>query len=140
MKSKELKVSNLPNDNASYKLEVKPRPLLVFFLVFGIFIMRSYSTYGLLLISLATFCLLFLPSVTLLEFRNDYLVLYNKASKSDCVMIFYDEILAWRYRRHRSGDELIIELTDGQQECLECFNYFLIAKYLNYYAKGKQLK
>ena len=140
MKSKDIKTYNLPCEEPVYKLEVKPVPLLVVIVVAGIILMSKYPSYGLLLVALGSFCLIFLPSITLLEFRNEYVILYNKAAKTDCVMVYYDEIMSWRYQKGKTSDELIIELNDGHKESIECFNYLYIAKYLNFFADGKQVK
>ena len=140
MKSKDIKTCNLPNEDPAYKLEVKPVPLLVVIIVVGIILLGKYPSYGLLLVSLGVFALICLPSITLLEFMHDYLILYNKAAKTDCVMLFYDEILSWRYIKGKASDFLVIELVDGRKESIECFNYMYIAKYLNFYAAGKQVK
>lgn len=140
MKSKVIKTCNLPDEDPVYKLEVKPIPLLVVIIVAGVILLGRYPSYGLLLLGLGSFALIFLPSITLLEFMHDYVILYNKAAKSDCVMIYYEDILSWHYQKGKTSDILSIELVDGHKETLECFNYFYIAKYLNFYASGKQVK
>lgn len=143
MKSKELKVYNLPsNRKSNLTIDAKPTFLLVIIALIGlmIFILQKESVLGITFIALAFFGMLFLPHRILIEFCDEYAILFNKASHSECKMIYYDEIILWYYRSGISYDELIIELNDGTSEIIECFNRYKIEKIMQYYAKDKMKK
>ena len=97
-------------------------------------------SYAVLLIGVSVYALLFLPSRVLLAFTKDYLIMQNKASRDDCVIIYYDEIVSWQYINTHRVDTLVIELIDGTVEKIECFNRIKVTNYMNYFVKDKQLK
>ena len=141
MKSKEIKSYNLPTDDeVLYHLEVKPYITLIAMLCLGIGILMYDVSYAVLLIGVSVYALLFLPSRVLLAFTKDYLIMQNKASRDDCVIIYYDEIVSWQYINTHRVDTLVIELIDGTVEKIECFNRIKVTNYMNYFVKDKQLK
>lgn len=141
MNSKDIKTYNLPNDaKILYRLEVKPTLLLVGIMLTGFILVIPLTTIGVVLISVASYCLVFLPSKVLLEFHKEYVIFYNKASHEDCVMIFYDDITKWRYVKGRKVDYLIVELEDGTRESIECFNYLSVTRYMRMFAADREIK
>lgn len=141
MNSKVIKVYNLPKDKTIlYRLEVKPFFILTASFIIGIMIIYSFTSLGIILIGTGLFGFFFMPSKVLLEFTDEYLILYNRASKNDCVIVYYNEIVTWQYLKTAKEDWLIIDLEDGRVEKLECFNRFMVCKYLNEFAKDKQIK
>jgi hypothetical protein len=81
-----------------------------------------------------------MPKVILMEFYSDYLVMYNKADKDNCVLIYYDEIASWHYVWGANRDYLCIELSDGSEEIIEAFSKSLFEGNMNRFLKDKHRK
>lgn len=140
MNSKDIKTYNLPQDKqVLYHLEVKPYFFLATLMFVGFIIVMFQATIGLILISISSYAIMFLPSRVLLEFTRTYLVMHNKASHNDCVMIYYEDILSWQYISGYKADELVIELVDGTKESIECFNKRYVTKCMNDFVKNKEI-
>ena len=141
MKSKELKTHNLPADVIPIcKIDAKPDWLFVLFILLGIF---SFTTqisrfYGITLVLTSLCVILFMPKVRLMEFFQDYLVIYNKADKNSCVLIYYDEISSWYYTWSANRDYLYIELENGTVEKIEAFSKTLFETDMNRFVRTKK--
>ena len=141
MNSKDIKTYNLSNDTRIlYRLELKPTFLLVVSMLIGFILVIPFTSIGVVIISIASYCLVFLPSRVLLEFHDDYVIFYNKASHEDCVMIYYEDIMKWRYIKGRKVDYLVVELEDGTRENIECFNYRAVTRYMRMFAADREVK
>ena len=115
MKSKELKNYNLP-DNRTYNetLDAKPMKLLLVIMIIGfiVLICKQYI-YGACIFFLSIYyCILFLPSRRIIEFYDDFMIVYNKARKDECNIVYYDDIKSWEYKVSVSSDQLVITLKD----------------------------
>ena len=107
MKSKELKTYNLPSDDILIStIDAKPYFLFVVLIILGIisYLFSISLFYGTLLIIMSLVVLMFTPKVTLMEFFQNYLVMYNKADKNSCLLIYYDEIVSWYYSKSANRD------------------------------------
>ena len=143
MKSKELKAYNLPSDDVLInQIDAKPRYLFVILFLLGIlsFGLKFPPIYGVMSITLAIILLLYTPKVTLMEFYNDYLVIYNKADKNNCVLIYYDEVSSWYYAWGGRKDYLYIELEDGSTEKIEAFSKTIFESNMNRHLRDKRKK
>ena len=94
--------------------------------------------YGIAIAIIGCGFILFLPKTVLIEFFNDHMVLHNKASKDECVLIYYEEIVSFEYKRGINRDFLYIELEDGSIEKIEAFSKLLFESFMNHYCPGKQ--
>ena len=143
MKSKELKVYNLPNDSF-FISEINAKPTILFLLVFfsGIIsLFFSFSkVYGIIISLTGLACICFMPRAVLIEFYNDYLILYNKADKNTCTIIYYNEVSSWYYTWGTSRDFLVIELEDGSQEKIEAFSKTIFEVNMSRFLKDKHVK
>ncbi|MBR4421358.1 MAG: hypothetical protein IKS69_02380, partial [Erysipelotrichaceae bacterium] len=74
----------------------------------------------------------------LMEFFQDYLVIYNKADKNSCVLIYYDEISSWYYTWSANRDYLYIELENGTVEKIEAFSKTLFETDMNRFVRTKK--
>lgn len=142
MNSKELKRYNLPEDR--YLLAVvDAKPSFILFLIFIIglvlVVIRQYSV-GIVVTLLATISYVALPSRVLMEFYQNYLVLYNHANKNDCEMIYYDEVVKWRYVYGINYDYVELILVDDSTHTIDAFSRSLFEGYLNKYLKDKKDK
>ena len=142
MNSKELKRYNLPEDR--YLLAVvDAKPSFILFLIFIIglvlMVIRQYSV-GIVVTLLATISYVALPSRVLMEFYQNYLVLYNHANKNDCEMIYYDEVVKWRYVYGINYDYVELILVDDSTHTIDAFSRSLFEGYLNKYLKDKKDK
>ena len=144
MKSKEIRVRNLPKDDVPfYVLNVKPTSFLIIAMIMGICFLwiRSYlQVIGVMVIMVSLFSLLMLPDCKLYEIHQDYIVLYNRHDKSECFIIYYEDMVSWHYEWNPSYDQLVISLVDGSVEKQEVYAKYRIEKWLNSLAPGKQAK
>ncbi len=141
MKSKELKTHNLPADVLPVStIDAKPDWLFVLIMLIGFFSFTWDLSpfYGATLILTSLCVLLFMPKVHLMEFFSDYLVMFNKADKSSCVLIYYDEISSWYYTWSANRDYLYIELENGSTEKIEAFSKTLFEANMNRFVRGKK--
>lgn len=142
MKSKVLKIRNLPQEMQVLN-EVKVKPigsLLALMLVSGVFIISgsSIAIVGVVLLAISSYALIVMPDRILMQFTDEFLVLYNRKIRDECMLIYWEEILLWQYQKHNNEDQLWLQLTDGQTETIECFNRNKIVPYFKIYAKGKE--
>ena len=112
MKSKEIRVRNLPKDDVPfYVSNVKPTSFLMIAMIAGISFLwiRSYlQVIGVMVIMVSLFSLLMLPDCKLYEIHHDYIVLYNRHDKSECFIIYYEDMVSWHYEWNPSYDQLVI--------------------------------
>lgn len=142
MKSKELKSYNLP-DNRLYNssIEAKPVVALSILMIIGFTIMFfGFYIYGIGIFILASFSLLFLPNHKIIEFYDEYMIIYNKARRDECNIVYYDDITSWEYATFMYKDELIISLKDGTLQKVNAFSKKLFEKELNKYKPKKKDK
>jgi len=143
MRSKELKTYNLPSDDQLIsQIDAKPSFVFYVLIVMGLvfFVYNHYNPYGLFVAIVALFALIYMPRVVLMEFYYNYMVLYNKANKSNCVLIYYDEVISWSYMRGANRDFLVVELMDGSEELIEGFSKTLFVSNMNRFLKDKYKK
>lgn len=143
MKSKDIKIYNLPADDVCQNfIDSKPGYLLLVIAFVGLILIIPFGLYlyGGCLLIFGLLAYFLTPSNRMIEFYQDYLVLHNKASHSDCMMIYYDEINKWNYKFGISYDELVIELTDGRIVELDAFSRVKFEYCMNQYVKEKKAK
>ena len=144
MKSNEIRVRNLPKDDVPfYVSNVKPTSFLIIAMIAGICFLwiRTYlQVIGVMVIMVSLFSLLMLPDCKLYEIHQDYIVLYNRHDKSECFIIYYEDMVSWQYEWNQSYDQLVISLVDGSVEKQEVYAKYRIEKWLNSLAPGKQAK
>ena len=143
MKSKELKIYNLPGDNTPLsEINAKPTGILVSLMIIGCFlaVLKISIVYGLMMIVVGFICVCFMPRVTLMEFYYDYFVMYNRADRNTCVLIYYKEVVSWCYLWNAKKDTLVVELEDGSIEKIEGFSKTIFEAYMYRYLKDKHKK
>ena len=64
--------------------------------------------------------------------------MFNKADKSSCVLIYYDEISSWYYTWSANRDYLYIELENGSTEKIEAFSKTVFEANMNRFVRGKK--
>ena len=143
MKSKELKTYNLPKDDLLISsIDAKPGFVFLLMTILGIFLLffENFRFYGISILFIALLTHLYFPKVTLMEFYQDYLVLYNRADNNTCVLVYYDEVISWTYNWSANRDYLNIELIDGQNERIEAFSKTIFESNMNRFLKEKKKK
>lgn len=143
MKSKELMVYNLPdNEQQLAEINAKPNVLFSTITVLSIIsiILWGVNYYNIALIILSLSVVGFMPKVILMEFYDTYLVLYNRADKNKCELIYYEEVVSWYYSWGANKDYLVIELMDGSSQKLETFSKYLFEYQMNRFLKDKHRK
>jgi len=135
-------IKNLPNEEfKSHTINVKPYNFLYVLMACGFMLLfgsKIHILMGIILMLFCCFALIFLPDRKLVEFRDDYLVLYNQRNRNECLMIDYDEIVSWTYRMHYPYDTVYIELVDGRVEMCDMFSKHVIKKLFNVYMPDKE--
>lgn len=81
-----------------------------------------------------------MPNRLLIEFTSNYLILYNKGNSVDCYIVYYADIVTWKYIGGFKEDELIINLIDGTSLKLEAFSKIRFEREMNKYLKDKKEK
>ena len=143
MKSKELRTYNLPSDNTIlYEINAKPTGLFMVLMVVGFIslLLKLSPIYGVILILFSLISIIAMPRVTLIDFYYDYFVLYNRADKNTCVIIYYNEVSSWYYSRGATKDELVIEMEDGKVEKINAFSKTIFESHMSRYLKDKHKK
>lgn len=143
MKSKELKTYNLPADDLLIsRIDAKPNIIFLFLMMLGFlsFLFNIPSLYGIMMILTSILAMAYMPRVVLIEFYQDYLVLYNRADKKNCFLIYYEDVVSWHYKWGTNRDYLYIDLKDGSTERLEAFSKTLFESSMNRFLKEKHLK
>lgn len=143
MKSKELKTYNLPKDDLLISsIDAKPSFLFLLLTIFGILLLffESFRLYGVSILVITLITYLYLPKATLMEFFQDYLVLYNRADNNTCVLVYYDEVVSWNYTWSANRDYLNIELQNSQKERIEAFSKTIFESNMNRFLKEKKKK
>ena len=142
MESKELKRYNLPEDRQLLGV-IDAKPSLILFIIFlvGLFLLviRQYVL-GTIVIAVATLSFVLLPSRVLIEFYYDYLVFYTHPDKNDCEMIFYDEVVKWRYIFGMTYDYVELILVDDSTHVVDAYSRTEFESYLNHFMKDKKDK
>lgn len=143
MKSKELKVYNLPKEDLVIsQIDAKPNIMFIVIILLG-FVSFAFNIpvmYGITMIVVGTVALLYMPKVVMMEFYQDYMILYNRADKDVCVLVYYDDVASWNYTRGTSRDYLYIELVNGRIEKIEGFSKTLFESQMNRFLRDKGRK
>ena len=143
MKSKELKTYNLPKDDLLISsIDAKPNYVFILAFLLGAILLfiESSRVYGLTIITIVIVMYIYLPKVVLMEFYQEYLVLYNRADNNSCVLVYYDEIISWNYSWSANRDYLNIELENGESERIEAFSKTIFESNMNRFLKEKKKK
>ncbi len=145
MKSQIIKIRNAPQSAGPVHL-VRVKPVGVFIVMFVVglaalvFLEQALSAIGFCMMLFALFSLVMLPDRVLISFSPENLILYNCRDHSECSLIYWDEIVNWQYEWHPANDDLVISLVDGTMEIIDIYSKRSVAKYMNQYAPGKEIK
>ena len=140
MKSKELKQYNLPEDRIILsQIDAKPNVILfaILFIGFGLVTLKSII-WGASMILVSFMGIVVLPKRVLIEFCYDYLILYNHANKTTCEIIYYEDVLKWKYVAGLGYDELRIKLVDDSVHKVDGFSKMLFETSMNRFLKDKK--
>lgn len=144
MRSKTIKIINIPEYPYIIRT-VSVKPIALMFTVIGIgvsflFINTDFAMFGLVFIIIAIFSIMFLPDAKIVEYTDEYIILYNTKEKDECKLVYWDEILGWQYKWHTDKDELNIELIDHSIEKVDIYSKSTVFPYFKKYASGKERK
>ena len=81
-----------------------------------------------------------MPTVPVIEFYQDYFVMHNRAEKSNCVIVYYNEVKSWHYSWSAKDDFLIVELEDGTIEKTKAFSKTIFELHMYKFLKDKHKK
>lgn len=131
------------NRKVMKRIHVKPVLILWILLFAGalLIVMKPYMLpAGMTIMMLALFAILVMPDRDLCEFTSEYIVLFNQHDRDDCMVIYWEDIVSWRYEKKAAVDHLIFTLTDGTMQIQEMFSKKAIRNYLEQYIPGKEIK
>lgn len=142
MKSQRIKIRNLPIHPDAYEktIYVRPTGILYMLMVIGVcmvFFRKYLLLLGASLVLLSLFGLLVLPDRKLLQFTNKFLIMYNCSDRTECTIVYWDEIVSWQYEYHNTYDQLVIFLTDGDTETQEVYSLHSLRAAMEFHAPGK---
>lgn len=143
MKSKVLKVRNIPQTNVMESVKTKPYIFLFVIFLGGCFLMaysQIFQTTGTLLVGFAIFALVVTQDRILLQLTEQFVIIHNLVDRDECKLLYWDEVLSWQYLKRSKCDYIVIEMIDGTTERSECHGRFKIESYFKLYAKDKQKK
>ena len=144
MKSQVIKARNIPEPaRQPYTIHVKPVAFLTLLGLAGLALFLTRGPWvgvGLILSIVSVFALLMMPDRTLMQFTPEYMVLYNNRDKSICTLIYWEDLVTWQYEYHPGSDLLSCSLTDGSVQTIELFSKRPVARYINLYAPGKEIR
>ena len=142
MKSKELKTYNLPEDRVLLaNIDAKPNGVILLVFVFGLLLVAfKQYVWGVSIAVLASCASFVLPNKVLIEFYQDYMVLYNHASKFTCEIIYYDDVVVWNYDFGITYDTLTIKLVDDSTHNVDGYSKIVFENLMNRFLKDKKEK
>ena len=71
----------------------------------------------------------------MIEFYDDYVVFYDEKIVDECFIVFWEDILLWRYQACKGSlDEIEIVLKDERHIRFQVFSKSKILKYFRKYA------
>lgn len=144
MRSKILKTRNIPkNVTVIQRVTLKPVFLLSMMIIVSAVILffTSVTILGLSLLGLTSFFFFILPNHVLIEFTEEFLILYNRKSKDECTLVYWDEIMNYEYQSNNKGaDILSITLIDDTVYTIECFSRNSIRLMFNQFASNKEVR
>lgn len=143
MKSQVIKVRNLPKlESQPYTVHVKPVLALTLMGFAGIAMLLTpvLAGAGVVLILISVFSLLMMPDRFLIQFTPEFLILYNHREANICTIVYWEDIVTWQYEYHKGVDVLVLSLIDGSTQTIELYSKRSIARYMNQYAAGKEVK
>ena len=125
-----------------YTLDAKPYLAIILLGIAGIAlsVFREYRVYGIALMLAMVFAAVALPSRILIEFSEQYMVIYNRVNRSDCMLVYYDEIVEYRWLPQVRADELLLQLQDDSTLSVPVFRRRKILELMERYAPGKRAK
>lgn len=145
MKSNVYKTRNLilPDGAKPKKIHLKPIAFLTVVLFEGLLMisLEGYlSVVGMILVLVSVFGIFLLPDRYLILFLPDYMILNNQNDDNSCMVVYYEEIVSWRYDYHSNFDVFSVTLVDGSVQSIEMFSKLLIRHYMKMYAPDKEIK
>ena len=144
MKSQPIKVINLPQTKESLPaIRVKPILIHVLFIVLAFWLIFSDSELtaaGIMLLVFPIFSLFVLPDRTLVEFSEQYMVMYNERDRERCMLIYWEDIVSWQYEWHQWADHFIVNLVDGSSCSVDMYSKRRISGWMEHYAPHKEIR
>lgn len=145
MRSQYIKTRNIPDTvrKNAHTVRVKPWLTLIGIFVIGVVVvaMHSYTVgIALPLMILTLFSLLAMPDRILIQFTPEYMLMYNQHDRSECAMIYYEDVVSWQYEYHRSSDLLVVNLVDGTSQSVDMYGRYAISRFMKMYLPYKEVK
>lgn len=142
MNSAKIDIRNVPKTADKIKsLHLKPIKGLIVILCMGFLLLfygRPSLIIGIWLIIVSLFGLGLMPDRLLISYNKDYLILHDSHARDKCWLIDWSEIVSWHYVKHKTYDQLFVNLIDGSSHSADSFSKRKTARIMNEYAPGKE--
>ncbi len=145
MRTQYIKIRNIPEAERKRATTIRVKPwvglyvLLVVSLIM-VFMKSYFMVLSASVVILTLFALMILPDRILVQFMQDYMILYNRTDRDECTMIYYDEVVSWHYEYHRNSDLVVVDILNGDSETFDMFSKRIIKRYMNRYMPNKEKK
>ena len=143
VKSKILKTRNLPKDGKKLdSIGTKPYMIICICIVLGFFLLFTrFYLFGIVLVILFLYYLLFVKNVVLIEFYDQYAVFYLNNGNEECFLLFWNDILKWNISESRNElDELHIVLKNREHVDLKCLGKKKIKRWFSQFVDDEKTK
>ncbi|MGL5541662.1 MAG: hypothetical protein ACRDBX_08540 [Erysipelotrichaceae bacterium] len=116
--SKVIMKRNLPKGKVAIS-KIDMKPVQLFYAIIGMgFVFLGFGTYliGIPLIIFSAYNLFFTKAEPVVEFYDEYVLFKNDRFQEEYYLVFYREILAWKYFQNKKAmDEVEITLQNHQR-------------------------
>ncbi|MBR2808798.1 MAG: hypothetical protein IKE33_01030 [Erysipelotrichaceae bacterium] len=140
MRSKVVRINSIDENKIMTQIKAKPELFLALMFVFSFVILMFNGYLGFALMMITTYCFIFFPERRLIDFCDEYLIIYNDINHEVCYMLYYDEIVSWQYVSTFNADKLVIALINNQVYETDIFNRHRTERIMERFVPERGLK
>lgn len=143
IRSKKLKTRNLPEPREAIdKINAKPYIFIALFLIIGLYMFFTSSyLWGIFMIAIFLYYLIFVKNKILTEFYEEYIVFYNEKDDDECYIVFYNEVKSWSYEPGRfASDTVEMTFKNGKRVRFDCLSKHKMRRYMGEYVGEMEKK
>lgn len=132
MKSRVYDVANIDKKRKKLKIDAKPMVLLFIVMIIGIIFLSISFLFniGIIIVISSLYLIFIIPNKLILEFDQEFLIVYDVMDKRECSLIYYEEIKSFYWDKNRQYDYLVLQLIDDSIRKIPCIKKDLVLKTL----------
>ncbi|MGN1344929.1 MAG: hypothetical protein ACI4U3_10120 [Traorella sp.] len=112
LKSNRYKCRNLPsNYKVNARIKSKSITPMVALGVIGMFLIvndEDWRILGYIFVGFSIYFIFMEKNETSIEFCDQFMIVYNKQKKDECLLLYYDEILCYHYKKRFFEPDLVM--------------------------------